>query len=754
MPVSYGVEAVFAIEDRATSVLERISERLSVLDGQIEATKAKLAALAEIDFMGGLNAQLATTIERLERAAAAAVGLQGAFTSSGVTAFTESLEKANAAQVMAELFGNVPVSGSGRSSRDAAGGSIFGTEEDWHAAHAIDHQRELRADYWQAEQELRERNAARRRIGRHLPDDDDGISIPRPPSNARFSMYDHRAQQPFSVLNQYQLPEEEAVGAGIGAGLGARLLSLPGISIMGAGYIAGSEALKEDLAERQIGEMFGVKGADLDKYLPQIRGMVRQSAAGTIYSQQETAAAASKAAQTLADSAPELMTPKGLAAFGEVLPVILRGAETAQQLGMGDVTENVQALTMYAHLTGRWAPGPLETGANRLMALAIRTGMPMEELENTMGQGIPMAMGAGADVDETAALIGYLSRGGLGRRAGYAVGQMILGTLPHGGPNSAHMQSIEQELEHGIRLQGEAPHHFGAHDNVHMRALKEIGLMDAHGQSTVWTGPNQTLNIQALEDKLGEFWKTHTAEQREKAFQDAFQIRGLRGAALFKQDSFENFKTSLGDVPDIKTLQSDLAQSPLYQLEQIWARLKDIGNTLFTSILPGFEKLEAGLLTVLVGIDDIFTKHPDLAKVVTGAAIGATGGAALGGGPGAVIGGLGGAAAVGLGILYNNSQQPGTITVPAPGGTEFGGMDIPLPRIVPPSPSNIHKESYSGGGVHIDNLVVHGAPSDADSVWVERIMHKLSTAADHARMHNTGLGWGSYGSPYDAGASA
>jgi len=753
MPVSYGVEAVFAIEDRATGVLERISERLSVLDGQIEATKAKLAALAEIDFMGGLNAQLATTIERLERAAAAAVGLQGAFTSSGVTAFTESLEKANAAQVMAELFGDVPVSGSGRSSRDAADSSIFGTEEDWHTAHAIDHQRNLRADYWQAEQELAERRAELRRIGRHLPVDDDGISIPRPPSNARFSMYDHRAQQPFSVLNPYQLPEEEATaaGAGIVAGLGSRLLSLRGMSVMGAGYIAGSEGLKEDLAERQIGEMFGVKGADLDKYLPQIRGIVRQSAAGTIYSQQETAAAASKAAQTLADSAPELMTPKGLAAFGEVLPIILRGAETAQQLGMGDVTENVQALTMYAHLTGRWAPGPLETGANRLMALAIRTGMPMEDLEKTMAQGVPMAMGAGADVDETAALIGYLARGGLGRRAGYAVGQMILGTLPHGGPNSAHLQSIEQELEHSIRLQGQTPYHFGAHDNVHMRALKEIGLMDEHGQSTVWTGPNQTLNMQALEDKLSEFWKTHTAEQREKAFQDAFQIRGLRGASLFKQDSFEDFKTSLGDVPDIKTLQSDLAQSPLYQLEQIWARLKDIGNTLFTSILPGFEKLEAGLLAVLTAIDDIFTKHPDLAKVVAGAAIGATGGAALGGFPGAVIGGAGGAAAAGIAILHNNSQQSGITTVPALPGTEFGGMGIPLPGA---APSNIHKESYSGGGVHIDNLVVHGAPSDADSAWVERIMHKLSTAADHARMHNTGLGWGSFGSPYDAGASA
>lgn len=817
MITSHVVGAVFEIEDRATRVLERISEGLDRLEEQVSRVRGLFAAFGEADWFGNLNTQLTATAEKINAIAASAERMRGAMAMPGYTGTMADVDRLIEGAARGSLGGG----GGGGSHRGSAASpemqelqrqlrqvnlqiEAMGILKDLERQDEAERREADRQDAAVARQERaidREREKAQRQqnlernkrisdeeaafaqrdledrknrakleqaYDKHVRETqlwqneeaafhaaggfsqlDDGLTIPEPPRGARTSFYESRTRLlgPPPIVPPFV---DEGPGRGprrpIGEGIEARLLGLRGLTIGAGAFIAGSESLHEDMAIRQIEKMFGVPDSQLAQYAPQLYGIMRQSAQGTIYSERETAAAGAKAAQTLAFSVPELANPRGLAAFGKVLPIILRGAETGQQLGLGPLEENIQALTMYAHLTNRWDPEALTQGANKFLALALRTGMPMEELEKTMAQGIPMAVGAGADIDETAALVGFLSRAGLGRRAGYAVGQMILGTLPSGGPMSSQMTHYGADLRQALHLTGHGAGR-AAHPTKHDFWLRQTGLVDEHDHSTVWSGPDDAFDIDKFFQVMHHFDQTHTKEQREEAYRNIFNIRGLRGMALTDMEKLMQFGTSLSNVPDIKSLQSSLAQSPLYQLEQIWARLKDIGNTMMTSILPGFEILERGLLTVVTGIDNFLTHHPAMAAILTSASVGAIGGALLGGPGGAAIGALGGAAAGAAATAH-------TLLPHHPQSTHPQGMFPPLPAPGHLTPHAGQKVGSLETHIHVASLHIHGAPGDADEAWGHRIFAKLAEAADRARSHNTGLGLGSFGSPYDAGAVA
>ncbi len=527
------------------------------------------------------------------------------------------------------------------------------------------------------------------------------------------------------------------------AGIGGRLMSVPAMMGEFTAYEAGKMALHErqSIATSLLNLQLPTTGAAAQPYYSRLYGLTASAAQGTIYSQAQTAGLMQEASKMTGFTGAQ-----GERRFESVFPVAVRMAEVGEYFKLGSASQNTLAAMRYAHLTGRYSAAQLTPGLNQVLNIARYSGMSISSLENTMAQGLPMVRAAGANVDTGAALIGYLSRAGLGRRAGYAIGQMIIGLTETGGPITAHMQGVRGSLLHSL---GSHAPHFG-HMSTHVGALEQLGLFAGGKLTTLDRAGN--INLPAVIDKLAEDAKKFPRAQFLTLLHNAFGIRGLRGASLIDQGMFSTYEKLLQGAPGAVSMQGQLAAQPLQQLQQVWARLKDIATELATAVLPEFQKLMGILLAITNGIDKFLAGNPAIAKIVASTAIGAGVGSVVPGVGTAVGAGVGAAAGIGavlLGGAHPGAKHPAHLYLhdpmsPSPGGLAPGSFSH---AILNP-PDMIHKQSWGGGGVHIDHLVIQGAPTDADQTWVERLMGAMADRMHSASKTNLGAGLGWDESPF------
>lgn len=433
-----------------------------------------------------------------------------------------------------------------------------------------------------------------------------------------------------------------AKGAAEGAGLGyaaRRAFSIPGLAIGFAGYESFKQAMTENLALTQSLAMFNMgrlSPAQKQADMSMLRDLARQSAIGTIYTEAETARAMLGAAQISGFTGP-----KGMAQFASVFPIALRMAEVGQMQGLGSIKENIKAAIGYAHLTGRYSAKALVPGLDQVLAIAERTHSTIAQVLTTEKYGMPMAVAAGANVDQTADLIGFLMRAGLGRSAGYSVGQMILGVLKTGGALNAQLSDARNAAQKQLGAHAE---HF-KNMKGHQAALHALGILDAAGRLTV-LNKSGGIDLAKVVADIQRFAATHTKALVEGVLYNAFGTRGLRGAALIaeQQKRLAAFEKLVAGTLGAAAQQSLFAHTPLQEFEQLLARLEDIGNVLAANLLPALGEFLAFLDRTLGSIDRFLARHH--------LAAGAAGGAAVGAAVGSIVPGVGTAvgAAVGAGV--------------------------------------------------------------------------------------------------------
>ncbi|MDA8051056.1 MAG: hypothetical protein M0002_13825 [Rhodospirillales bacterium] len=418
-----------------------------------------------------------------------------------------------------------------------------------------------------------------------------------------------------------------------------KFFHVPGMAALGGmfvGYEAVKSALKTDYSVRAAALLYDPTARHDPKQLAHdvrfLRELSFRTAQGTIYTAQETAAAYGTIANILR-TAPKFQGKHKFPDFASVAPILLRASEVASMQSLGSLSESAKAMVMYAHLTGAYTPAATVRRTNQMLAMAEVTGMKMPALERVMSYGLPIIRALGGSMSQGALLTAFLAQAGLGRRAGYAVGQMASGLLQTGGPLTA---ALEQQYNSAQKALGK---HFipvtKAKMNAHVLALHNLGLLDSSGRLTV-LGPGGRLSIHkeiaALIAASGRMSKQALAS----ALHAAFGIRGERGAALVAMlgHLYASFGKAVSTTPGAARQQALFAKTPLQQFEQVWARLQDIGNIMATTVLPDFLAITNMLLRLTNMIDTLFRRHPYLANALFQGALGA----AVAGPVGAVTG--------------------------------------------------------------------------------------------------------------------
>ena len=159
----------------------------------------------------------------------------------------------------------------------------------------------------------------------------------------------------------------------------------------------------------------------------------------------------------------------------------------------------------------------------------------------------------------------------------------------------------------------------------------------------------------------------HKAADLASVLYAGFGMRGMRGAALvaLQQGNFAAFEKAIAGTPGAAAQQATFAKTPLQQFEQVWARLRDIGNVLATAVLPDFLKLTEMMLALTQGLDSFFTKHPYLSKILVEGGVGAL----VAGPDGALVGAISGANPAGVPIQPDKNSPLYRLLHAPTGGT-------------------------------------------------------------------------------------
>lgn len=691
MPVSYEVSAVFAMEDRAGATLSRIIEQLDRLDGTIARVQGAFARLGDAIGLGKLNEALDSTDGTLLRlqgvAERAAAGLNAAFTASvaHVDDLTAALDRADTAAARINAAGVAGLAVAGP--RERGGGDGAPSE-----AGVIE-------------------GAAGGAVARSMA-----------------HRYGHQLAGGMMDLafNPVTLVEAFAVEKAFGS------------------------AMATDLSLAQTASALG-----FDPNTPAGQAAVRQlqqsalaASVGTIYSERQTAAAMVPFAQVAGTAFAGTTPEERMRQMATVFPLALRQAEVAQQMGLGDLTSNVEAAVGFAHLSRHYDPRSLGASLDELMRVSMTTHMAPAQLLRTMKYGLPSGELAGIDPDTLIAATGFLLQSGMtGTTAGTSMSQMILGVLKGGGALTGHLAHTRDELEHSLKLAPDTRH--AMQGSQHEAALRRMGIEDAAGHLTVMDRAGHLDLMKVIAD-VEAFIAAHANDRQLVAntMYYGFGLRGERGMAAFAtpegQEQFQRYISRLPGMPGVAALQGMMAARPEQQMEQAWAGLSNVINEMLTPTLALLGHAAADAAAGLNSIADFLHTHTSVARIAGGGAVGAAAGAAIGAVGGLVVAGPPGAVAGGLyGALYG-----------AGGGAALGAaasLPAPTPSTARPGfPAPIHY----GAPPKVD-VQVNVTGGDGDPGFAERVRRSLEAYftgdfAD-ALAHSTGVGNGSYMSPSLAG---
>lgn len=395
-----------------------------------------------------------------------------------------------------------------------------------------------------------------------------------------------------------------AEGLGEGAGIGylaRRAFSVPGLAAGFAGYEAFKNAIQTQFNVQSAVELFDPAALRDAKRLAadekRMDELARRTAIGTIYTTTETAQAYQMLAFMLR-TAPAFQGPQKFAHFEALAPIVLRASEVATMQHLGTLEENMIAMTRYAHLLGAYAPKLMTAASNQLLATAEVTHEPLTRLEKIMAYSVPLARGLGVSVSDTALITGALIQGGLGQKAGVAVARILTGMLQTGGPITASLQTALDTLG------SNAVHYKGKQLKSHILGLHELGILNAAGSLTVTDKAGDVVWSKVIA-AIDAASKRLPKQAFANAVYAAFGMRGSRAANLLPVlgklvDSFEKAVT---ETPTALQQQMLFAQTTQQQLQQLLARVIDVGNALATFLLPALNKLLDVLLAIFNEID-------------------------------------------------------------------------------------------------------------------------------------------------------
>ncbi|HTI81730.1 MAG TPA: phage tail tape measure protein [Acetobacteraceae bacterium] len=347
-------------------------------------------------------------------------------------------------------------------------------------------------------------------------------------------------------------------------------------------------------------------GSDQGKEIMEIlRRAAADAAIGTSFSQQQTAAGVPLLARPFA-----LEGVQGAQDFSKVYAGAARSAEAVDLMRLGSFDDTLQAAIEYAHETRTYDPQKFQHQMDVLGAITTLVPHTTFGAEaRTMSYIVPMARTAGIDPEEAATATGFLQQGGLrGTVAATTLRQMLVGLTRTGGPMNAHMTSMSRQLSRGLHLQPEVDSHLrGGAGSAHVRALHDVGYLDAAGKPT-FLNAQGGFDLEKAIDIFSKYAATHTAYENETEAYDLFGVRGQQSVELISaaKENYQAFRdrvhrmTDDPDHPFLQTKRDELSQGGLQEFEQAWGRIKDISSNLAYATLPGFQgALEKGVLPVL-----------------------------------------------------------------------------------------------------------------------------------------------------------
>ena len=445
-----------------------------------------------------------------------------------------------------------------------------------------------------------------------------------------------------------------------------------------AGYESYKASMEEDLAIRNAlieGLHIRPDSPEFAQAFQRMHQIASDASGGTVFSQAKTAIAMPVMARELGFTGQE-----GMEKFAQIFRPALQAAEVAQMTGLGSIDHSLSASVEYAHMTGAYDPKELEQHLNVLRSVAQLTNRSMGAEETILKYSVPIGIAAGMDADQTAISTGFLQQQGFNSStAGTGLSALILGALNTGGGIGAHLETVRRTMEHqfanALNLKPEeAREAHGGRGSEHVAALHALGILNAGGSLTT-VDQHGNFDLHKLEQDIYTFSQGHTHQVVLDTLHAAFGTRGERVAGIFTEQGAmqreERFGQAVSTSPTAREIQSDLAQSPMQQFEQMLANLSNIGNTLATATLPLVNTTLQTLNDGLSGLNDLLQQHPVAAEV---------GGYGLAGAIITGVLGFGGRMARGAGRILGLSRLGG-VGRAATGAAEGGVGQLILPAI-------------------------------------------------------------------------
>ena len=537
---------------------------------------------------------------------------------------------------------------------------------------------------------------------------------------------------------------------------------------------AGKASMNEDISIQQA--LLGMNiGTDDPRYAEdkdRLRGLAYTATRGTIFTEAQAAEAMKEALPVLGFTGQ-----KGVEQAEAIFPVALRLGELSKLRHKGEVGSEAVAGEEFAHLLQQFDPVGLEKALDLVNIIATRTDTSIQRQLSIDKYALPVAIAAGIKPEDAVADVGAAQlRLGPTSTAGTGYARFLLGSLESGGginaqlPHALHesAKQMGREFENALKLQPDAVASADARaakGSLHDRALERLGIVDKHGKFLdVDARGNRDLDRE--KQQIFDYGRTHSRQDLENTLKDAYGIQGFRYAEAYAEPGYiereREQKAGMLAGKSVREQQTELANTPMQNMQQMVANFANMGNTIATATLPTLNEAFRTTSEIVGGINDFLKGHPAAANTagdaaigkIVGGIVGAIGGLIFGGPAGSILGrsigaGVGGAVGGGaVGGLYGwISNNIGSTPNPEFGMpfdlTPRGGFQAPLPALpqAPPTardniPTQVIRPEPGPVTVNLGGVTFNGVEA-TDPSFFQGLIARLTSAVAAAMANVT-----------------
>lgn len=388
-----------------------------------------------------------------------------------------------------------------------------------------------------------------------------------------------------------------------------------------ARYAAGKDLVASGTGDLMTGALgaFGIvelvkQAADFQTKMTTIQnatGATTKQITDLGYAIQNTSAQVSKFTDyDVAGFAQQLATG-GFNKPGQIKSLLLpvsQFAEVQQYEGKSsDATTSVNQAIELAHTFGNYDPKSFSKFLDTFNKYSIMQPGNSSQLYSTLNYLEPIAKTMGMNSDSTMALSAIANRVGL--------------TGTHGGTNSADFI---------MRL---IPGLVGGTSGKAMAAMKELGFVNANGQSTFFDKKGKIVNANQLLSTMIADSKKYNPEQLTQKYKDIFGLQGFKAAALLGNpkayEQLTNMQKQLGKTPSMQADVQKYLKTPEGQMSLMKSNsmilMQRVGQQLAISLNPAITSMNKLLDSAL----KFSQAHPGIAKLIGDFALMAVGGKLL-----------------------------------------------------------------------------------------------------------------------------